>query len=125
MIFSGAQRNLRSFFAELEALEEIADVLAEAVAFDVQGIELVNKLTTKDCCFVANGDGFGATGILIIRAVAKEKIGNSLGRVDRFNGLDAVLFAVAFEEVEDAIGEATGMRQIERDVEMRHASSLL
>src|SRR5436305_4841626 len=111
---------MRAFFAELEALEVVANVLAEAVALDAERFELVNQLTTEDGRLFADGIGFLAAGILIVRAVAKEEIRHALGGVDRLVRLDAVLFAVTLEQIENAVGQTSGMRQIERDVEVRH-----
>lgn len=118
-ILTGAQGDLRAFFAELKALEEVAYELAEAVTREVDGGHMVNKLTSDRRRLVANAHRLGR--IVVLARVAEQEMPQLFRRRNHLRRGDPQLLGMFLDEDQDAIGDPSGVRQVERDVEVRHA----
>src|SRR2546430_16676745 len=80
-ILAGAQGDRRPLFAELEALEEVADVLAEPVVDDGGALDGVDEGAAERGGLVAEAQRVG--GIVVRLRVAEEELRHPLGRGDR------------------------------------------
>src|SRR6266513_1242857 len=114
---AGAQGDRRPLFAELEALEEIADVLPEPVVDDAGALDGVDERAAERGGLVAEAQRVGR--IVVRLRVAEEKLRYRLGRCDRLVRLPATLLGHAIEELHDPIRQPSRVRDVQRNVEER------
>ena len=120
-ILTGAQRDLRTLFAERETFEQIPDELAESIILCVQLLDQVDDLATDACGRITNSPRLRLRRILTRKLVVEQN-------PEKLLCLSCELFTTlvfrrnGFGDSDDAFRDRAGVREIELEIDVSHVA---